>query len=117
MLRKRRFNEPVTAYYDTTGQLVQPDNLVAAVRWNSPSYDIDVRHKVYSAPTLALAQDWIREKKRFDVLVDREYFLGRVGKYYARIIRLKDGAMSETPKYRTYEKAVEAGILRALKAM
>ncbi len=117
MLRKRRFNEPVTAHYDTAGLLVQPEEPVAPVCWNTPNHDIDARRKVYAAPTLALAQQWLREKKHFDVLVDREYFLGKVGKYYAHIIRLKDGAMSETPKYRSYDKALEAGILRALRAM
>ena len=117
LLRKRRFNDPTPAYYDPLGKLIeQPEDGMARC-WNSPTYDKDPRHKVYAAPTLALAQQWLREKKRFDVLVDREYFLGKVGKYYARIYRLSDGAMGETPKYRTYEKALEAGIIRALRAM
>jgi hypothetical protein len=64
-----------------------------------------------------LAQQWVREKKHFDVLVDREYFCGKVGKYYAKIIRLRDGVMSETGKYRSYERALEAGILKALRSM
>ncbi len=115
LLRKRRFNEPVTAHYDTDGILVETTNEEGTC-WNSPNYDTDARHKVYAAPTLALAQQWLREKKHFDVLVDREYFLGKVGKYFAKIIRLKDGAMSETPKYRSYDKALEAGIARALRA-
>ena len=113
LLRKRRFNEPVPAYYNTDGILVETAESTCR---NSPNYDTDARHKVYAAPTLALAQQWLREKKHFDVLVDREYFLGKVGKYFAKIIRLKDGAMSETPKYRSYDKALEAGITRALRA-
>lgn len=117
-LRKRRFNEPVTAHYDIVGELIESAPAeVGPVRWNSPAYDADVRHKVYAAPVLSVAQQWLREKKQMDVLVDREYFLGKVGKYYAKIIRLRDGAMSETPKYRSYEKALESGIVRALRSM
>ena len=107
LLRKRRFNEPTTAHYDPQGNLIERPEDGVDKCWNSPTYDA----------TLALAQHWLREKKRFDVLVDREYFLGKVGKYYARIYRLRDGAMGETPKFRSYEKALEAGIMRALRAM
>ena len=116
-LRKRRFNEPVAAHYDVVGELIEAASPAETTRWNSPVHDIDVRHKVYSAPVLSMAQQWLREKKQFDVLVDREYFLGKVGKYYAKIIRLRDGAMSETPKYCSYEKALESGIVRALRSM
>ena len=42
---------------------------------------------------------------------------GKVGKYYAKVIRLRDGVMSETGKYRSYERALEAGILKALRSM
>lgn len=118
LLRKRRFNEPVAAHYDVVGELIEQEpSSEAKIRWNSPNHDIDIRHKVYAAPELAVAQQWLREKKQFDVLVDREYFLGRIGKYYAKIIRLRDGAMSETPKYRSYEKALESGIVRALRSL
>ena len=118
LLRKRRFNEPVAAYYDVVGELIEQEpSREAKARWNSPNHDIDIRHKVYAAPELAVAQQWLREKKQFDVLVDREYFMGRIGKYYAKVIRLRDGAMSETPKYRSYEKALESGIVRALRSL
>ncbi len=117
LLRKRRFNEPTAAHYDPQGKLIEQPEDGMAKCWNSPTYDQDPRHKAFAAPTLVLAQQWLREKKRFDVLVDREYFLGKVGKYYARIYRLRDGAMGETPKYRSYEKALEAGIIRALRAI
>lgn len=117
LLRKRRFNEPTTAHYDPQGILIERPEDGVDKCWNSPTYDATPNRKAYAAPTLALAQHWLREKKRFDVLVDREYFLGKVGKYYARIYRLRDGAMGETPKFRSYEKALEAGIMRALRAM
>ncbi|MBO4659697.1 MAG: hypothetical protein J5637_08750 [Prevotella sp.] len=116
-LRKRRFNEPVQAHYNTKGKLSEDAPEGVPVSWNSPAHDASPRLKVYSAPDLALAQQWVREKKHFDVLVDREYFCGKVGKYYAKIIRLRDGVMSETGKYRSYERALEAGILKALRAM
>jgi hypothetical protein len=116
LLRKRRFNEPVLAYYDTDGQLCQTADM-PGIRMNNPTHDKDARHQVYAAPTLPQAQQWLREKKRYDVLVDRDYFYGKVGKYYAKIIRLKDGAMSETGKYRHYDQALEAGLLKALRTM
>ena len=117
LLRKHRFNEPIPAHYDPQGALIEHPEDGKDKCWNSPAHDKDPRHKSFAAPTLALAQQWLREKKRFDVLVDREYFLGKVGKYFARIYRLRDGAMGETPKVRSYEKALEAGIIRALRAM
>lgn len=117
LLRKRRFNEHVYTYYDADGLLRILSPHEEPRNWNSPSYDRSVRHQAYSAPSLAHAQQWIREKKHFDVLVDREYFLGQVGRYYAKIIRLKDGAISETRKFRQYDKALEAGIVKALRMM
>ena len=116
-LRKRRFNEPVLAHYNIKGKLSEDAPEGVPVSWNSPAHDASPRLKVYAAPDLALAQQWVREKKHFDVLVDREYFCGKVGKYYAKIIRLRDGVMSETGKYRSYERALEAGILKALRTM
>ena len=64
-LRKRRFNEPVTSYYDVDGTLktVGEDEVTS---WNNPSHDKDARHQVYAAPTLALAQTWLREKMIID---------------------------------------------------
>ena len=115
-LRKRRFNEPVPSYYDIRGVLCDtPDG--SPVSWNSPTHDARARFKVFAAPELSVAQQWLRDKKRFDVLVDREYFCGKVGKYYAKIIRLRDGVMSATGQYRSYDRALEAGILKALRSM
>ena len=116
LLRKHRFNEPVIQYFSATGELVCSPTL-EAVNWNSPIFDANARRKVHSAPTLIIAQQWLREKKRFEVLVDREYFCGKVGPYFAKIIRLKDGAISETGKCRSYDKALEKGIFKALRML
>lgn len=116
LLRKHRFNEPVEAHYDSAGEL-QEKSEQGIDNWNRPAHDKNVRHQAYSAPELSQAQQWLREKKRFDVLVYRDYFCGKVGKYYATIIRLRDGALSETRRFRSYEKALEAGIVKALKTL
>ena len=116
LLRKHRFNEPVEAHYDNTGELIEKSEC-GADNWNRPAHDKNVRHQAYSAPELSQAQQWLREKKRYDVLVGRDYFCGKVGKYYATIIRLKDGALTETRRFRSYEIALEAGIVKALKTM
>ena len=88
-LRKRRFNEPVVAHYDVNGKWCETTPDGEPECWNNPSHDASPRRKVYAAPDLATAQQWVREKKHFDVLVDREYFCGKVGKYYAKVIRLR----------------------------
>lgn len=116
LLRKQRFNEPTTSYYDTDGILCTVSQ-EEATSWNNPTHDKSARRKVYAAPSLPLAQQWLREKKRYDVLVDRDYLFGKVGKYFAKIIRLKDGAISESGHYRSYEKALEEGIKKALRTM
>lgn len=116
LLRKHWFNESVEAHYDSAGEL-QEKSEQGIDNWNRPAHDKNVRHQAYSAPELSLAQQWLREKKRFDVLVYRDYFCGKVGKYYATIIRLRDGALSETRRFRSYEKALEAGIVKALKTL
>lgn len=116
LLRKQRFNEPTTSYYDADGILRIVSSEEASC-WNNPTHDKSARHKVYAAPSLALAQQWLREKKRYDVLVDRDYLFGKVGKYFAKIIRLKDGAISESGHFRSYEKALEQGIVKALRTM
>ena len=116
LLRKHRFNEPTTSYYDVDG-ILRTIAEGEATCWNSPAHDKSIRHKVYAAPTLALAQKWLREKKHYDVLVDRDYLFGKVGKYFAKIIRLKDGAISEAMHCRSYEKALEHGIKKALRTM
>ena len=104
------------AHYDSEGEL-QEESEQGDDNWNRPAYDRNVRHQAYSAPELSQAQQWIREKKRYDVLVSRDYFCGKVGKYYATIIRLRDGALSETRRFRSYEKALEAGLVKALKTL
>ncbi len=116
LLRKHRFNEPVNFYYAVDGKLMSSPS-GEDVNWNSPVFDVTARRKVYSAPTLAMAQKWLREKKRHEVLVDREYFYGKVGPYFSKIIRLKDGAISQTAKSRSYDKALESGVLKALRML
>ena len=116
LLRKHRFHEPVEAHYDASGILHEISEQ-GAVNWNQPLYDKNVRHKVFSSPSLAMAQQWLREKKHYDVLVSREYFCGNLGKYYATIIRQRDHGISETRRFRSYDKALEAGILKALKTI
>ncbi len=116
LLRKHRFHEPVEAHFDTEGVLHETSDQ-GVVNWNQPAFDRNARRRVYAAPPLSLAQQWLREKKHYDVLVYRDYFCGKVGKYYATIIRLRDGAVSETRRYRSYEKALEAGVVKALKTM
>ena len=116
LLRKHRFNEPTTSYYDADG-IFHTVSTSEACNWNSPTYDKSPRKKAYSSPSLSLAHQWLREKKRFGVLVHRDYLFGKVGKYYAKIIRLKDGAIGETGKYRSFEKALEQGIVKALRTM
>ena len=66
----------------------------------------------YSAPTLDVAQRWLREIKNFNIYVqkqstaDHHYF----GEYYFQINEIPSSLIP----YETYEEAQEAGIKKAL---
>jgi len=67
----------------------------------------------YSAPTLAVAQRWLREEKDVDVLVEKRFCA-----YVYSLGNLDDRSEKVIPQmsvgYDTYEEALEAGIQKCL---
>ena len=79
----------------------------APVNWNSKYYNYDC-----SAPTLDVAQRWLREVKGLIVQID---FL-RHNKWWYLVLQGERVETLENPrvKFNTYEEAQEAGIRKAL---
>ena len=69
---------------------------------------------VVSAPSLQEIQVWLSRRKRIDVLVYRDVFFGKVGDYYAVVIRRKDGLTRESKRAVSSNLALEAGIRTAV---
>ena len=67
----------------------------------------------FSAPTLAVAQRWLREEKYVDVLVEKRFCA-----YVYSLGNLDDRSEKVIPQmsvgYDTYEQALEAGIQKCL---
>lgn len=101
-LRKIKFSEPTPFYY------------YKGVLTDKLEHPLSDKDEYVPAPSLQEVQAWIGRRKRMDVLVYREVFFNEVGKFYAVIIRRKDGMIRETAKYPTYNQALEAGLKIAL---
>ena len=101
-LRKLKFSEP-TPYYYYKGALT--DKL---------EHPLSDKEECVPAPSLQEVQAWMGRRKRMDVLVYREVFFNGVGKFYAVIIRRKDGMIRETAKCPTYNQALEMGLKVAI---
>lgn len=100
LLKKAGYKWATPTAYDSEGKLVT----LSASDWNSQV------HGVMSAPTLAVAQKWLRERSGYEVEVHRagERYIGWVLKH-------NDGYIcQDTPFYDTYETAFEYAIQMAL---
>lgn len=79
---------------------------------NAPDY-----MNQYSAPTLEVAQRWLREVKHLDVIVDRNFPIHepQYSWEYEYVIIATDGRVEAVDCYfDEYERAQEAGIKKAL---
>jgi len=109
LLKKAGFNWACRGYFDNTGF---HDGSVECTNYHSDTC------KYLKAPTLEVAQRWLREVKLYNVLVDTggyknyEYFIDYHG--------VKEGPNYPFHEYNhnlicnTYEKALEAGIKKVL---
>ena len=98
--------------------------------WECSSYyDDDIFHKgndelprwegdyIYSAPTLEVAQRWLREMKEIDVIVTYEAVLNKKTVVYEKkyAVVVYDAFIKKDNNYHdTYEEALEAGIQKCL---
>ena len=71
-----------------------------------------------SAPTQSLLQKWLRERHDIDVWAS-PYWITSMGKttkgYETDIVAKKEGRSKRSVGFNTYEEALEAGLLEALK--
>lgn len=101
-----------SAYRD--GVLMHQGNLLCD-NFNGKQYENAARHEFFSAPTLDIAQRWLREVHHLHITIfssSQESWMFRITKPHQK---LEDGIYGED--YYTYEEALESGIKRALETI
>lgn len=105
LLKEKGFNEPCNSAYDKKGNIGTNTTLI---NWNK-EYDWAV-----SRPTLYEAAKWLRDKHAIHISIEWD-----VDGFCSSItIRDEDGLFVESSYhiyYKSYEEALNAGILEALK--
>ena len=96
-----------TAYRD--GVLMRQGNLLCD-NFNGKQYENAARHEFFSAPTLDVAQRWLRETQKYQVAVLPNGLKG----YAALCFLYKEPITQPFEHYSTYEEALEVGIKRVL---
>jgi hypothetical protein len=66
---------------------------------------------------LSAVQDWLRIKRKFEVLIVKDSFFDTTSHYFCRITRLKDGLSRDTKLRKDYDKAMLDGITLAIKLL
>ena len=120
LLKEFGFDWECRCYYETSGKL-RGKNSGNFYNYNSPllwQNNGNTDTQLYSAPTLDVAQRWLREVKNIRLLVETgpelyivESYTLAYG-YWTPTCLLHDGI--EYERFYTYEKALEAGIKKAL---
>jgi hypothetical protein len=108
LLKKAGFKWFINSAY-RDGVLMRQGNLLCD-NFNGKRYEDTARHEFFSAPTLDVAQRWLREIKHAEVLIEIKNLPHTV--YYARVEHEKYGYVLGTQS--TYEETQEAGIKKAL---
>ena len=117
-LRKYNFRELTYAFYDLEGNLQNADANDPTLRdWNAPKETRGRGARCYAAPTLSAVQDWLRIKRKFEVLIVKDSFFDTTSHYFCRITRLKDGLSRDTKLRKDYDKAMLDGITLAIKLL
>lgn len=106
LLKEKDFDWYCRAYYDYNNSGLSYLN------------DISNTYDVYAAPTLYMAQKWLREEKSIHILIDvhaGEYFavLWKTNGTFIKSLALKGPNINHD--WDNYEQALQAGILEALK--
>ena len=104
LLKENGFDCPCQAFYNTNGILaVSPVHTV-----NDELEDSDI-----ACPTLYMTQKWLREERGIHIVID---FKSKNSWYY-RTYDLHENELNEQSEeyFNTYECALQAGILEALK--
>ena len=117
-LRKCNFRELTYAFYDLEGNLQNADaNDPSLKDWNAPKETRGRGARCYAAPTLSAVQDWLRIKRKFEVIMVKDSFFDKTSHYFCRITRLKDGLSRDTNLRNDYDKALLDGITLAVRLL
>lgn len=112
LLKEAGFDWRTRRYYSQDGEMDIDKCYFNSMNWN---WDVLQHDGVkYSAPTLAVAQRWLREVMGINVEVT--YIFKPFGYYHASACRLADDSVLKIEaQYNTYEDALEIGMKEALK--
>jgi len=113
LLKEAGFDWRTRRYYSQNGEMDIDRCYFNSMNWN---WDVLQHDGVKcSAPTLAVAQKWMREV--IGVNVEVMYLFKPCNYYFARACRLEDDSVLRIKNCRSsvYERALEAGIIAALK--
>ena len=117
-LRKCNFRELTYAYYDMEGNLQNADANDPSLRdWNAPKETRGRGARCYAAPTLSAVQDWLRMKRKFEVIIVKDSFFDTLCHYFCRITCMKNGLSRDTKPFKDYDKALADGIRLAIKLL
>ena len=100
LAKEKGFNEKCIFHYLDSGELYAYDSGNRSARINNNS--------IIYTPTQSLLQKWIREVHNIDIWVERYL---REGDYFCKSTSFYD---NQNP-HKTYEEALEAGLIEALK--
>ena len=116
------FDENTNEFYTTAGNLTgvmyydpTPNNRTIDTEWFSV---LEKESQAYcTAPTQSLLQKWLRENHKIQIMIDPEYCnVTRDLSGYLLHVCGEYGILSvDREYYKTYEEALEAGLLEALK--
>ena len=114
-LAKCGFNWPVRGFYDWYGKLCI--GCPTPVNYNMDYHDAD---PMYSAPTVEVANKWLRDEKRYNIMIDchgTKNWLPTVQHMVGPsdyLVRPFEGNDYIHTGYESYDEAVEAAIDKAL---
>lgn len=104
LLKEKGFNEPCKSAYDRDGNIGEYPSVKD---WNA-EYDW-----TFSRPTLYEAQKWLRDSKNLNIMVDFDESI--LWWYSIRKCKYNCTLITGDRMFNSYEEALNAGILEALK--
>jgi hypothetical protein len=111
LLKKAGFDWKVISYYRNGNDRIHFGE--EPIDWNRQHSQLTIAND-YSAPTLEVAQRWLREVKNIDVFVLFEHFDPKINGYTYEIRHKGTRIILSEWVNTTYEGALEAGIKKAL---
>ena len=105
LLKEAGFDWECKTYYDIS---LYRDEIIIEGEFHD--YNFTTGNIIFSAPTLDVAQRWLREEKNYEIFVVVKFLADK--EYIARVETNISGYSTDI--YKFYEEAQEAGIKKAL---